>query len=132
MSAGALGRTLLLKKNSVIIASLKSKSFTVNSEPVDVTTDDDGGYRCNLPESGLTNIDISFDGVETDGILRGLMLSGGLNQQYTDFTLTWDNGDLLACDFNFTSYEESASTSEGITFSGSLQSSGEWTYTVAP
>lgn len=129
MSAGALGRTLLLKKASIVIASLKSKSFTVNNEPVDVTTDDDGGYRCNLAESGVASIDISFDGVETDGILRGLMLTGGTAQQYSDFTLTWDNGDVLASDFNFTTYEETASTAEGITFSGSLQSSGAWTYT---
>jgi len=129
MSAGALGRTLLLKKGAVIIASLKSKSFTINNEPVDVTTDDDGGYRCNLPTSGQASIDISFDGVETDGILRGLQLTGGLAQQYADFTLTWDSGDVLACAFNFTSYEESGTTTEGITFSGSLQSSGTWTYT---
>tara|TARA_Y100000310_G_scaffold142034_1_gene141488 strand:- start:435 stop:827 length:393 start_codon:yes stop_codon:yes gene_type:complete len=126
-----LGRNLLLKKNAVVIAGVRSKSMTVGVDNVDVTTDDENGYRTLLAEAGQVNLDISFDGVEKDGVLRGLMLTGGTSQQYTDFTLTWPSGDVLSGTFNLGNYDESGTYNDAVTFSSSLQSSGAWTFTPA-
>jgi len=126
-----LGRNLVLKKNNVVLAGVRSKSMTVGIDNVDVTTDDDAGFRTQLAEAGQVNLDISFDGVETDGVVRDLVLVGGTSQQYTDLTLTWPNGDVLSGTFNLGGYEESGTYNDAVTFSSSLQSSGEWTYTPA-
>jgi predicted secreted protein len=126
-----LGRDLVLKKNNVVVATLRAKSMTVGVDNVDVTTDDENGHRTLLAEAGQVNLDISFDGVEEDGIFRGLTLTGGTAQQYTDFTLTWPSGDVLSGTFNLGGYEESGSYNDAVTFSSSLQSSGSWTYTPA-
>ena len=106
------------------------KSMTVGIDNVDVTTDDDSGFRTQLAEAGQVNLDISFDGIETDGVVRDLVLVGGTSQQYTDLTLTWPNGDVLSGTFNLGGYEESGTYNDAVTFSSSLQSSGEWTYTL--
>ena len=124
-----LGRSLLLKKNGTLVATLRSKSISCNGDPVDVTTDDDSGNRKLLAELGQKSCDISADGIEEDGVLRGLWFNGGMNQLYTDFTIEWPNGDELACDFVLASYEESGTYTEAVTFSISLQSSGAPTYT---
>jgi predicted secreted protein len=126
-----LGRNLVLKKNSVVLAGIRSKSVTVGVDNVDVTTDDDLGFRTLLSEAGQVNLDISFDGVETDGVVRDLILVGGTSQQYTDLTLTWPNGDVLSGTFNLGGYEEGGTYNDAVTFSSSLQSSGSWTYTPA-
>ena len=126
-----LGRNLLLKKSAVVIATLRSKSLSCNGSPVDVTTDDNNGNRTLLSELAEKSSDISADGIESDGVLRALWFSGGMNQLYTDFTITWPNGDILASDFVFASYEESGTYNDAVTFSISLQSSGAPTYTAA-
>lgn len=124
-----LGRSLLLKKNDILIATIRSKSISCNGEPVDITTDDDGGHRKLLDELGQKSTDISFDGIEEDGILRGLWFAGGMTQKYTDFTLTWPDGSILASDFVFATYEESGTYNDAVGFSATLQSSGAPTYT---
>lgn len=126
-----LGRDLILKKNNVVVAAIRSKSMTVGIDNVDVTTDDENGYRTLLSEAGQVSLDLAFDGVEEDGVLRDLALSGGPNQSYTDFTLTWPNGDVLSGTFNLGGYEESGTYNDAVTFSSSLQNSDEWTYTPA-
>jgi predicted secreted protein len=131
MSGGELGRGLILTKNALPIAGLRTKGLSFNSEPVDVTTDEDDGFRCLLAEAGQASSDISFDGIEKDAVLRDLYLAGGTMQQYTDFIFTWPDGATLAGTFNITAYEQSGTYNDAITFSGSMQSSGEWTYTPA-
>lgn len=129
--AEALGRTLKILKNSIVIAGIQTKSISFNSEPIDITTDDDNGYRTILAEGGETMVEISFDGIEKDSVLRDLWVAGGLSQLYTDITLEWDDGSTLACDFFIPSYEETGSYKDKITFSSSLQSSGAYVYVPA-
>jgi TP901-1 family phage major tail protein len=130
--AAELGRELILNKNAAPVAGLRTKGLSFNSEPVDVTTDDDNGYRTLLAEAGQVSLDISFDGIEKDAVLRDLYLAGGTTQQYTDFDLAWPDGSTLTGNFNITAYEETGTYNDAITFTCSLQSSGTWTYTPAP
>ena len=127
-----LGRSFLLKKNGVTFAGVRSKSLSINNDPVDVTSDEDGGYRTLLDTPGQVALDITFSGIEKDTVMRDLGLISPLSQQFTDITLEWSNGDTISGTFNLGPIDISGDYNESITFSSSLQSSGEWTYTDAP
>lgn len=134
--AGAIGRTLLLKKGGTKLAGLRTKSWSFNGEPIDKTNDDDAGFRSLLSDAGTKSLDISFDGIAEDELIQDLVLSGG-SLMLTDITLEWPlrSGDTtpasLSGNFFLTSFEESGAYNDAVTFSGSLQSSEGWTYTAA-
>lgn len=134
--AGAIGRNLLLKKGGTKLVGLRTKSWSFNGEPIDKTNDDDAGFRSLLTDAGTKSMDISFDGVAEDELIQDLVLSGG-SLMLTDITLEWPlrSGDTTAAslvgDFFLTSFEQSGTYNDAVTFSGSLQSSEEWVYTAA-
>ena len=131
----AVGRELLLKKGGTVIAGLRNVTLSWGGESINVTTGDDSGKRLLLAASGEEQIDISFDGLTTDSVLRDIALGSG-SKLLTDITIEWplfdsatnsDPADISG-DFRFPSYEEGAPYQDAITFSGSLESSGAWTY----
>lgn len=126
-----IGRELLVKRGSTVIAGVRTKTVTFNGEPVDVTTDDDSGFRKLLAEVGQKSIDMSVEGVTKDNELRSAALSG-TSLLLTDVNIEWPNGDTLSGDFFMNSVEETGAYNDAITFTSSFQSSGEWTYTPAP
>lgn len=134
--AGAIGRTLLLKKGATKLAGLRTKSWSFNGEAIDKTNDDDEGFRSLLTDVGTKSLDISFDGVAEDELIQDIVLGGGA-LMLTDITLEWPlrSGDLTAAsisgDFFLSSFEQSGTYNDAITFSGSLQSSEAWIYTAA-
>jgi Predicted secreted protein len=136
MGSAKLGRTLFIKKNNVILAGVRAKSFSFAGEPIDVTTDDDNGFRTLMDESGQEALDLSVEGLVKDSVLRNAALTGSAGLMLTDITIEFPktgtqvtSGDTISGNFFLASYEESAPYNEGITFSASLQSSGAWTYT---
>lgn len=123
------GRKLLIKKNNVTIAAVKSKTLAINNEVIDTTNDDNNGWRSVLDEPGVRSVDLSVSGVEDDDILRNAAF--GANPKLTDITLEWPDGATLSCDFFISNYENGGENSDGMSFSCSLASSGEPTYTAA-
>lgn len=135
MAAAKIGRELLIKKNSVTLAGVRTKSLSFAGEPVDVTTDDDTGARTLLAESGQEAIDLSVEGITKDTVLRAAALGSG-SLMLTDITLEFPKtgtqvttGDTISGSFFLSSLEESGTYNDAMTFSASLQSSGAWTYT---
>lgn len=137
MAGGAASRDLLILKDSVRLMGINSKSIAVAKEPIDVTTDEDNGYRCLLDVAGTKTLDISFSGVTKDAILRGIINTEG-GQMLTDIEVEFPligaqtvSGDKISGSFFFNGYTENGGGSDGaIEFDGTMQSSGEWTYTV--
>lgn len=125
-----IGRNLKINKNSTVLAGIRAKTLTANGEPVDITTDDENGYRTLLAEEGQRAIDMSFEGVTKDDVLRKAMLTGG-SLLLTDIDIAYPNGDTITGDFFFNSLEETGNYNDSVTFSGTMQSSGAWTYTPA-
>lgn len=132
----AASRDLLILKNSTAIAGVNAKSINFAGSPIDVTTDEDGGYRVLLDASGLETLDISGSGVEKDAVLRDLALTAGTVKLLTDITIefptvgTETTGASISGDFFLTSYTSNGGSSDGaIEFDFALQSSGQWTYT---
>jgi len=127
--AAAKGRSFLIKRGAVVIAGVRTKGAAFNGEPIDVTTDDDSGYRTLLSDAGTQSIDLSVEGITKDDDLRIATIDGTGALMLTDVTLTYPDGGILAGNFFLSSLEETGTYNEAVTFSASLQSSGAWTYT---
>ncbi len=132
------GRNLKLQRSNdggttyVTVAGIRTKSFTVGNEFVDVTTDDSNGYRTLLAEPGSRTIDVSGSGVTEDNTLRGLVLAATDSVVLEDMQLLFPNGDTLEMSMAINSYAETGEMDGAQTFEISLQSSGIWTLTEAP
>lgn len=126
-----IGREFVIKRGTTAIAGVRTKSLSFNGEPIDVTTDDDTGFRTLLATAGQKSVDMSVEGLTKDALFREAALSG-TSLMLTDITVEYPNGDSLSGDFFLNSVEESGTYNDAMTFTASLQSSGTFTYTPAP
>ncbi len=127
--AASKGRSLLIKRGSTVIAGVRSKGVAINNEPIDITSDDDLGYRTLLTEAGTMSIDLSVEGVSKDATLLTLAAAGGTGLMLTNVTVEYPDGGIIAGNFFLNSFENTGPYNEAVTFTASLQSSGAFTYT---
>jgi predicted secreted protein len=135
--AGSASRDLLIKKGAASLLGINAKSIAVAKEPIDVTTDEDNGYRLLLDVAGTKTLDISFSGVTKDDAMRGIIMTEG-GQLLTDIEVSFPitgsqttTGDTITGNFFFNGWTENGGGSDGaIEFDGTLQSSGVWTFTA--
>jgi predicted secreted protein len=127
MSA-AIGRALKVKRASVLIAAVVSKTVSINNEPVDITSDDDAGYRTLLEASGTRSIDISVEGVAVDDILL-TVAAGAAPTLITADEIEFPSGLTITGSFRFNAYEQSGETAGRVQFSATIQSTGAWVVT---
>lgn len=132
----AVSRDLIIKRGATRIAGVSSKSVSAAKEGIEVTTDDDNGYRKFLSEAGTKSLDLSLSGITNDPDLRALIMTEQ-SMLLTDITIeyppvgTQTTGDTISGDFYFNGMSESGGGSDGaIEFDGTLQSSGPWVYTA--
>jgi predicted secreted protein len=133
---GAASRDILVSQGGTRLLGINSKSMAAAKEGIDITTDEDNGYRLFLPEAGTKTVDISFSGVVKDAVIKDQILAEQ-SQLYTDFELEWPPvgsqtvGATLTGNFYLNGYSENGGGSDGaIEFDGTLQSSGAWTHTA--
>jgi predicted secreted protein len=129
MSGAFVGRTVVLVVAGAQIAGARTKSFTIGNEPVDITSDDDSGFRTLLSVAGTKTLDMSVEGVTKDGSL--IALASGSSGLIEDVEMTFPGIGVVAGDFFVASVELGAAYNEASTFSASFQSSGSYTFTPA-
>lgn len=129
-----VGRKAVLSQGSplVAIAALRTKTMTMANEPVDVTSDDDAGFRKLLADPGNKTLDISVEGVAKDVASFSALLT--LATSGTDildsFSLLFPGIGTIAGEFVVSSFEVGAPYNEAATFSCTLQSAGAYTFTA--
>lgn len=126
--AGSVGREFKIKRNGVTIAGMRTKTVTINGTPVDVTTDDDDGFRRLLEKSGEKQIDLSIEGIlKDDELVEALAATGGVLIEQCE--LEFVSGAKIIGDFRLNSIELGFPYNDATTFSGEMQSTGPWTMT---
>lgn len=131
------GRLLKIKDAGVAIAGLRTKSFSIANEPIDVTTDDNSGIRKLLEtiaggtlEVANKAIDVSFDGItQNDALIKAATEGTALVKTYV---IELPSGAEIEGEFAFVNLEITGEYQDAVTFSGELQSTGPWTWTDAP
>ena len=131
-----VGRKAVLSMGSplVAVAALRTRTMTLANEPVDVTSDDDAGFRKLLADPGNKTLDISIEGVVKDvatfNSLVALAVSG--TDILESVSLLFPAIGTIAGDFIVSSFEIGAPYNEATTFSCTLQSAGAYTWTSIP
>jgi len=139
MATAYKGRLVLLKvfaagantANSAeanTVFSARSTSLQLNSESVDITDKSQNGWRILGEDMGLKSMSISLDGVFTntavENVIRGYATSGNVFQAI----VSTENGDAWQGDFYIPSYSRAGVYNGEETFSITLESAGEISY----
>lgn len=128
--AQTAGRNLVIKRSTDggttynAIASVRSKSITINNEPIDVTTDDSSAWRTLLAEPGSRSIDISVSGITDDSALMTEIMAGTTSVALQKIQVDYDGEFTLTGDFYLNSLAYTGEYQDAVTFEASLQSSG--------
>jgi predicted secreted protein len=120
----SIGRSYLIKKNSTALAGVRTKSLSINHEPVDITTDDEDGFRTLLAEVGESSFELTVEGVAKDSTLFDAATGTG-SRLLTDVTIEHPEG-TISCDVFITAFESTGAYNDAVTFSATFQSSGSW------
>lgn len=120
----SIGRSYLIKKGATALAGVRTKSLSINHEPVDITTDDEDGFRTLLAEVGESSFELTVEGVAKDSVLFDAATSTG-SRLLTDVTIEHPEG-TISCDVFITAFESTGAYNDAVTFSATFQSSGSW------
>ena len=137
--AAQKGKLVLLKADTVggspqvytTIAGLRTNTWTVNGEDVDVTTKDDDGWQQRLSGAGVRSISISATGVFQDSAIEETVRGWSFDQTINWFQLTFENGDVLECQFQIASYERTGDHEGAENYSMTMNSHGTPNYVAA-
>lgn len=129
--AAEKGISFKIKKGTAVIcAGIMSKKVKYGGEPIDITSDDDNGYRTFLfAESGTKSIDVSIEAVMKDKVLFMLIIND--ERMLTDVYLEFSNGDKITGDFYLSNYNEDYTHDAAVKFSADLLSSGPYVFDSA-
>lgn len=112
------------------IAGLRTTSWTVNGEDVDVTTKDDDGWQQRLAGAGVRSISISAAGIFQDSAAEDTIRQWAFDQTINPFQLIFENGDRLEGQFQISTYERAGDHDAAETYALTLTSHGAPTYTA--
>lgn len=131
--AGFNGRSLVLDWSSTTLAGVRSRGINTSSDYVDVTTDDDSGWRTLLADPGVRSVEITVSGIATDEILLTDIYAANVASDTLEVTLpsSLATPGNLSGSFLVSSFEQSAETDGAYEFSATFMSTGAVTYTAS-
>ena len=131
--AGFNGRELTIDWDATTLVGVRTRGVTNSNEMVDVTTDDDDGWRTLLATPGVKSVEVTVGGISSDEVL----LAEFYNASTTGETLKIDLPSSLTTPgnvsgtFHLASFEITGEHDGAVEFSSTFQSSGAVTYTAS-
>jgi len=108
----------------VAVGALKSKSISINKEPIDSTTDDDNGFRAYLDDvDSLRSCDLKLSGLLKDITL----LARSENEETLSMRFVVPGVVEIEGSFKFTAAEVAGELEDATSFDYSFGSSGAFT-----
>jgi TP901-1 family phage major tail protein len=127
--AGANGRALTIDWDSVTLVGVRTKGYTVTNDYVDVTTDDDDGWRTLLADPGVRSVEATVGGISSDQVILAEIMKANISGEPLTIQLPTTTG-TLAGTFLCSSFEQSGETDGAVEFSATFMSNGAVTYTA--
>lgn len=140
--AGQSGTTWALSVRTALtpiytdLAGLRTRSFKINNNPVDVTTADSSGrWRELLGDTGTVELEIDAAGLyqkDAQGHLLPSLVVSGASTVFRLVSSGTSAGITIVGSFIVSEYEASATYNEAATFTVKLMSTGAATITYSP
>lgn len=121
-----VGRSVSFTWGGVVIAGIREKGIAVAGEPVDVTSDEDAGWRTLLTVPGQNEVNVSLGGVTKD---KTLMTDYFAGTRTKEGVLTYPDGSVMTGTFYLSTYTDTGPYNDAMTFDAQLVSTGEVTFT---
>lgn len=126
-----VGRKVYVRKGSgspqVLVAACRTKSLNFGGTPIDITSDDDSGFRKLLEgngDAGVRTLDMSLEGITKNADFINQIASGNFVDNYE---IEIQGVAVVNGTFFVTSAQIQAPYNEAVTFTAELQSSGSFT-----
>ncbi len=134
--AAQQGKQLLLKLDTAggspqvytTIAGLRTTTWTMNGEEVDVTNKDDDGWQQRLAGAGVRSLNISAAGVFQDSAVEETLRGFAFDQTIHWYQITMQNGDRIEGQFQLATLERSGEYNGAEQYSLTLNSHGPVSY----
>lgn len=128
--AGHNGRELVIDWDSVTLVGVRTRTFSITNDYVDVTTDDDSGWRTLLADPGLRSLEVTVGGIASDQVLIAEIMKANIEGEPLDVNLPTATGAKLDGTFVVSSFEGNGDHDGAYEFSATFMSSGAVTYTA--
>lgn len=125
--AGANGRALTIDWDGVTLVGVRTKGYTITNDYVDVTTDDDDGWRTLLADPGLRAVEVTVGGISSDQVLIAEVMKANITGEPLSIGLPTTTGTLSGT-FLCSSFEQTGEHDGAVEFSATFMSSGAVTY----
>ncbi len=112
------------------VGGLRATRFTLNNQLVDSSNKDSGAWRNILANAGIRSLTISGSGVFLDSASEETVRANAFASSVNNYRITMGNGDYLTGAFQITSYERSGDYDGEETYSITLESAGNITFTT--
>ena len=120
MPAGA-GRNVALTWNAAEILGVREKGITVAGEPIDITSDENDGWRTLLTIAGQNEVTITLAGVTKNNVLKIDFFAGTRTRAVV---ITYEDGGDITGNFYLSNYVETVPYNEAVSFQATLVSTG--------
>lgn len=127
------GRAYTIDMETTELAGLRTKGVTISNDYVDVTTDDDDGWRRLLADPGMRAVDVEMAGITEDEVLLAAIFEANLASKTLAINLpsSLATPGNIGGEFLITSFEQTGEYDGGVEFTASFQSTGVVTYTAS-
>lgn len=131
--SGFNGRQLTFDWSSTTLSGVRTRSLNVSNEYVDVTNDDDSGWRTLLADPGLRSVEVTVGGITTDEVMLAAIMAANVASDTLDANLPSSLAvpGSLSGSFLISAFEQSADHDGAVEFSVTLMSTGAVTYTAS-
>jgi len=129
------GRDFVLKVGTAaagtVLAAMRTTSFSINGEMVDITTKDDNGWRKLLDGAGVSSMQIQASGILSGAASHFTLMQAVGSRTIATYSVVFDGGDTIEGSFQPTSFEASGEHNGVQTYTLTLESSGQPTFSAA-
>ena len=131
--AGFNGRKFTFDWDSTTLAGVRTRSVSITNDYVDVTNDDDSGWRTLLADPGLRSVEVTIGGVTTDEVLLAEIMKASITGETLEAALptSLTTPGSLSGTYLVSGFEQSGDHDGEVEFSATFMSSGEVTYTAS-
>ncbi len=126
MAAGTPGRKVSFTWGGVAIPGVRQKNLSVAGAPIDITSDDDAGWRTLLTDPTVREIGITLSGVTKSPQLKTDFFNGDTTKTGV---LTYPDGSILSGQFYLSSYKDNGPYNDAMTFDADIMSTGAVSFT---